>query len=170
MQPAHLPGRRMLTVAVYSSGACSSHGLVPRRAARGGSESHDGWGRAPREPYAQARCRRRVIARRPPMAGTRPRKTLRSGAHNCPRWEYSRVRSWLCGQDSRPRPRCHRRRDPLPRGERHRLPVLTAGAAPCFWRHPTGPVAASQCDYRAGVLALFLARGSHERVGKVQRH
>lgn len=53
--------------------------------------------------------------------------------------------SWPCGQDSRPKPGCHRRRDPRheARGEGYRF--LTVGPVPySYGRYPTGPVDASQ--------------------------
>ncbi len=44
--------------------------------------------------------------------------------------------SWPCGQDSQPKPGCHQRRNPAPRGERRELLVLTAGPVQYYGRYP----------------------------------
>ena len=56
-----------------------------------------------------------------------------------------------------------------PRGERRGPLVLTAGLVPYFdGRYPTGLVVASLSNFeRAGVLALFLARGRDRGMGRL---
>jgi hypothetical protein len=59
--------------------------------------------------------------------------------------------SWSCGQDSQPKPECHRRRYLRYEARGVGYWFLTAGPVPYYFygRYPTGPVAASQSDLTA---------------------
>ena len=78
--------------------------------------------------------------------------------------------SWPCGQDSQPKPGCHQRRNPAPRGERRGLLVLTAGPVqPFYRRYPTAPVAASQSDLTArGFWPSSFGRGPDRGTGRLE--
>jgi hypothetical protein len=71
---------------------------------------------------------------------------------------------WPCGQNTQPKPECHRRRDPRHEAKRQGFPVLTAGpVVTCQPASSTDSVGGFWPDGCSGVLAPLPPRGSRPR-------
>ena len=96
-------------------------------------------------------------------------RLLRSGAHKCPHYEYSQLRAGPAARIPGPGPdatdgatRATRREAWVTGFDCGAGAVLHGAIPPARWPRPI-------VIDRAGVLALFLARGSQQRVGKASK-